>query len=402
MAEIRDIFLSHATADNAFARRLAADLSAQLKNGLPISYWLDEAEIQIGASVPGAINSGLERSIFFAALMTPNYFNSSSGWTDAEWHAALHIDPDNRQKRFIPILAKDCPHIPPLLRHFRWVDLRGNAYGSEFDFLLKKLRGEEDNINYRGRHLDSRGTLSIDSLIAERASVVSAPDVISERLTCNLLPILALPDTVYSAPLNAEARKQFRTHIAKKNLITLIEKVAKEAGLTPRRIPPFRLSGDIIYSFYPLDKSSSLFRPIISVRKCERIPSFKLREDPNNQLVLISLLNMSIQKYAQSIGLLNSYEAGRGWRFFFPPAHGNIEKYVNWIPSRKAARRTVTKPLRPGDSRTEWLHAGAYFDITALGDDLFLKVRPTWLVTLDGRHPKSGPDVGRIVNRWTN
>jgi hypothetical protein len=33
---------------------------------------------------------------------------------------------------------------------------------------------------------------------------------------------------------------------------------------------------------------------------------------------------------------------------------------------------------------------------------LFLKMRPTWLVTVDGRIPKRGLDVGRIVSRWTN
>lgn len=65
-------------------------------------------------------------------------------------------------------------------------------------------------------------------------------------------------------------------------------------------------------------------------------------------------------------------------------------------------RRPQFQPLRPNDPKTEWLHAGAYLHVVGLAGSLFLQVRPTWLVTLDGRNPKAGPEVGRIVNRWTN
>ena len=122
----------------------------------------------------------------------------------------------------------------------------------------------------------------------------------------------------------------------------------------------------------------------------------------DSRLVVVSLLNMAVQSHSKSLGLLSSYESGRGWRFFFPPGHGKIEKHINWIPSRKTARRTVTKPLKENEPKTEWLHAGAYLDVVELAGNLFLKMRPTWLVTLDGRIPKSGPEVGRIVNKWTN
>jgi hypothetical protein len=107
MGDSRDIFLSHATADKGFVRAFAEKLGKQELAGRRLTYWLDEAEIK--GSVPGSINEGLEKSTFFAAIMTPSYFNSRSGWTDAEWHAALNVDPDNRSKRFIPILASDCP-----------------------------------------------------------------------------------------------------------------------------------------------------------------------------------------------------------------------------------------------------------------------------------------------------
>jgi TIR domain len=58
--------------------------------------------------VTSVINDGLEHSRFVALIMTPDYFNSPRGWTDAEWHAALYNDPDGHKARVILILEADC------------------------------------------------------------------------------------------------------------------------------------------------------------------------------------------------------------------------------------------------------------------------------------------------------
>jgi TIR domain len=399
--EIRDVFLSHATSDKTLVQRLAQRIQSEEIEGRKLSCWLDEAEIN--GSVPGAINDGLERSRFFAAIMTPSYFNSQSGWTDAEWHAALNADPDNRTKRFLPILAASCPHIPALVRHFRWFDLRDGQDTREFKRLLDRLRGNDEPISIqRGRQIDSLGSMSPRSIVAERAATVSRPDQVDERLTCNLLPITEFPTWIYSVPLSAETRRHFGAHVSKKGLCDLIEHEARKNEERGRRIPQFRLSGDQIYSFYPPNKNHSIFRPVIAVSKCTRRQTADYLRAADDRSLLISLLNMTIQSHARSLGLLHSYEPGRGWRFFFPAAYGKRERHIDWIPSRKRAQRTVAKPLRSDDPRTEWLHPGVYLDIVELAGNLFLKIRPTWLVTLDGRVPKAGLDVGRIVNKWTN
>jgi hypothetical protein len=113
---MRDLFLSHSSANKLDVRRIAADVQArQNLDGRPLTVWLDEAEIRPGQSIPRAVNTGLETSRFFGLLMSPAYFESRSGWTDAEWHAGLHADPDNRRGRILPLLIADCPRIPALL-----------------------------------------------------------------------------------------------------------------------------------------------------------------------------------------------------------------------------------------------------------------------------------------------
>jgi hypothetical protein len=102
----RDVFLSHRNTDKAWARQLAARIESVHVGGRQLTVWLDEAEVRPGRSVVAEVNRGLERSRFIALVMTPDYFDSPSGWTDAEWQAALYTDPAGRQGRVVPLLAK--------------------------------------------------------------------------------------------------------------------------------------------------------------------------------------------------------------------------------------------------------------------------------------------------------
>jgi hypothetical protein len=145
----RDIFLSHRSANKNLVRQLAGDIENELWQGRRLLTWFDEAEIPIGGSIPGHINEGLENSRFVALIMTPEYFDSPSGWTDAEWHAALHNDPDNRKHRLIPVLAADCPYIPFLLRHLRNIDIREEDYKKGLRELLAVLREQQGSIRWR-------------------------------------------------------------------------------------------------------------------------------------------------------------------------------------------------------------------------------------------------------------
>ena len=48
-----------------------------------------------------------------------------------------------------------------------------------------------------------------------------------------------------------------------------------------------------------------------------------------------------------------------------------------------------------------WRHLSAYLKMLYLADKLYLKIDPTWVLTEDGEKVKSGPDIGRVVIRWT-
>ena len=177
MSESRDLFLSHRSVDKELARVLAADIEAERAHGRTLTVWLDEGEIPLGGSIPGHINRGLETSRFVLLLMTPAYFDSPSGWTDAEWHAALNEHPDNRRHRLIPSIGADCPYIPYLLRHLRSADLRGDKYDSGLKEILRTLKGEPlpRPVTHRGQLIAPSGKIDRSQLVAERSMLELIP-----------------------------------------------------------------------------------------------------------------------------------------------------------------------------------------------------------------------------------
>ncbi len=405
---VRDAFLSHRSIDKDVVRRLAADIESAEGQGRRLTVWLDEAEIRPGQSIPAEVNRGLENSRFFALIMTPAYFDpNSSGWTDAEWHAALHTDPDNRRGRIVPVLAADCPYIPMLLRHLLAVDIRGNNYDWGLQQLLAILRGDQQPrpVAYRGQLIRSSGYVDRATLVAERAVPDGDPDAVVERLSCNLLPIERPPAYLYSAPLRAELvtrRADGTTRLpTKTELKERIKQAQLAAGAERTWTPAFRLVSDRVYSFHEMGSDESALAAIVDSDRAEDPPAELrdcLRTEEERNLV-ISLLNMSISRHLRRCGLLTD-EAKASNRFFFPPKDGQ-QHQVQWRPFKKTVTRTVAKPYVEDGRTAFWLHQAAYIKVVFLGQRFFIQITPTWLLTADGARVKGGPEVGRVVIQWT-
>ncbi len=281
----RDIFLSHRSVDKTFVRQVAGDIEAESFQGRNLLTWLDEAEIRPGQSIPGMINEGLEKSRFIALVMTPDYFHSESGWTEAEWHAALHTDPDNRRARIIPLLAADCPYIPFLLRHLRAIDFRKDNYSRALKELLTILRDEPlpRPIAHRGQLVTSGGRIDRVTLIAERAVLQACPDVISERSYCNLLPVERLPQYVYTAPISKKllkVKKDGTEALPSKQEIKDTIRAAQEAAEVERPfMPAFRVFEDRIVTFHDLKSPEGALASVIDDADVQVIPTLNLLSD---------------------------------------------------------------------------------------------------------------------------
>ncbi len=398
----RDIFLSHRSTDQEFVRKLAADIETNLYQQRNLTTWVDEAEIKPGQSIPGMINHGLETSRFIALVLTPAYFASDSGWTDAEWHAALHRDPDNRTGRVVPLLVENCEYIPMLIRHLDMIDLRVNRYKQGLRELLAVLREEplpRAGV-HRGQLITVSGYVDRSTLFAERSTVEVYPDVINERLYCNLLPIDKLPKYLYVAPIADKLRRERRDGSlalpSKQELIAVV-KSAQEGAERPFT-PAFRILEDNVITFHELQDPESPLAPVIDANDVAEIPLRDFMSEEDDRRIVASLLNMALHRHANRSGLIG--DDNKQDRFFFARSDGS-PRVIQWKPLKKLSSRTVAKPCFKDGQLLFWRHHAAYLKMLFLANHFYIQVTPTWVITEDGFRVCGGPNIGRLLIKWT-
>ena len=114
-----DVFLSHSSADKPVVRELAERLKAA---GLRV--WFDEWLIQPGDLISAKLEEGLEHSAVLLLCMSANAFGSD--WVSLEGHTAIFRDPQNLERRFLPLRLDGAP-IKAMLRGYAYIDWRPAA-----------------------------------------------------------------------------------------------------------------------------------------------------------------------------------------------------------------------------------------------------------------------------------
>jgi hypothetical protein len=112
----KQVFISHAHEDAAFAHRLAADLRS--RGWLP---WIAPDSILPGEKWAAAINRALEECGVFVLVLTPAAAHSD--WVSTETSSAIELQ-HQRKIRFIPLEVAHC-HVPPLWDAYQRVPFAG-------------------------------------------------------------------------------------------------------------------------------------------------------------------------------------------------------------------------------------------------------------------------------------
>ena len=111
-----DVFVSHNAKDKPRVRRLAERLKAT-----GVRVWLDDCVIQAGDIITLKVDEGLEQSRVLLLCISPAAL--ASGWVALERSTAVHRDPANAGRRFIPLMLGDCA-LPATLRRYEVVNFR--------------------------------------------------------------------------------------------------------------------------------------------------------------------------------------------------------------------------------------------------------------------------------------
>jgi len=166
------VFISHATKDRDFVEKEI--ISLLQRHG--IQTWYSKDDIQTASHWEQTIRLGLESCDWFLVVLTPR--SVTSPWVQAEVHWAL----DERNDRFVPVLAEDCEwlKIHLMMRTIQFVDFR-QVRGEAQRRLLKcwnisPVGPERDRVDDGGNKESTRPTeVSVASSSRERSSPPPAP-----------------------------------------------------------------------------------------------------------------------------------------------------------------------------------------------------------------------------------
>jgi hypothetical protein len=132
---------------------------------------------------------------------------------------------------------------------------------------------------------------------------------------------------------------------------------------------------------------------------CEEYDVRALLTDEDERRIVMSLINMAIDRHANRQGL--AIDPTRTHRYFFASDEGT-PRIISWRPLKKRAQRTVAKPYIRHGIADRWIHQACDIRAIFLAARLYIQLTPTRMLTEDGKQVIAGPDVGRIVARWLN
>jgi len=126
------VFISHNHRDKEFASKLGHDLAKK-----DVRVWIDEAELQVGDSLIGKIQSAIAEVDYLAAVLSSNSITSE--WVKRELEIAITREIHNKRVFVLPIVIDDCD-IPAFLSGRMYLDFREKSkYAENLERIFQRL-----------------------------------------------------------------------------------------------------------------------------------------------------------------------------------------------------------------------------------------------------------------------
>ncbi len=165
---MKKVFLSHNHADKSFTKKLARDLE---NHG--VEYWLDEAEMNIGDSLIQKIREGIDKSEFFAVILSPNSVNAP--WVNNELDVAMNYQIAGKNIKVLPIMLKECA-LPSFLVGKFYADFTEDSkYEESFKKLITTIGMVYNKNAINGKPSESNLAIAIDKAISNNLPIFHTP-----------------------------------------------------------------------------------------------------------------------------------------------------------------------------------------------------------------------------------
>lgn len=286
---------------------------------------------------------------------------------------------DNVQRRFGFIF------IPP--SHKILVPSKDGKYkvGDKERIVFKK-----DDIFYR------RGTQSIHPSEQEltiikkrlekenyRLSVLSGePDQIDEEIYSNLFEIKKMPKYVYIGN-----KKQYDD--------SSIKFLLKQSGIFPEFFYKFKEWNKKIVTFENLQDETNPYSKLVEPYSITRELVDSWLSHPDKTIMIIELLNRELKHYAISKGMFYSKDRHK---LYYPTV--TDKRKESWRGRyAKSTRVVAAKMYAEQLKRFVYCHTAFFADFIRVGDRIFFRILPTFILTEDGKRATSGFNEGRVITR---
>src|SRR6185437_5286867 len=211
----KDIFLCHTGADKAWVEGLAERIEAERYQHRTLGVIFDKWDFEKASNIVLDIEHEIDACRYIGIIVTRALLNAD--WPTMERTIAVWSDPSGSRGKVIPILRENVT-LPASLRIRNWIDFRNDErFEESFAELIRYLRGERIP---RGR-VGLLPTVPEVKLPYDPAPVVITSSVgadrVRERIVSNLLPVLELPNSVFSAETPLRDKKDLHRYIGEES-----------------------------------------------------------------------------------------------------------------------------------------------------------------------------------------
>lgn len=378
------MFLSHTAVDKDWVRTLGERLEREgiedRGDSRRVKVFFDEWDINFGANIVNRLNDGLTRSRYLAAILSPEFLESS--WANQEWTHWFMNDP--KAGNIIPIPYRDTTldakrriELPMPFKSGRFLDFRERTqFERTFQQLLRRIR---DLPPERGSVGPSRYTGSSDQKKPRGAMSQTGnsweADRVQELVVGKLLEIKTLPTTLWSGATEHEKPED-------------VWKVSPDSGV-------FILREHRLWTFSDLSRDQEILRKAVDVATIQPTPVTMWISDDDKLRWLMAMLNSALKSRMGRVGIRKDIKG----RFYFKAnTDGTARKWSN--PGDREREVAAKKVSADGKSHF-FVHAAAYIKCEKLGARFFVKIEPTYTFTEDGEHPLAPKATGKLSIRWS-
>src|ERR1035437_1305010 len=358
----RDLFLCHTGTDKPWVENLAERIESVPYQDRHLGVIFDKWDFTKGKNVVLEIDDTIDQCRFIGLIVSKAML--SAEWPTMERTIAVWSDPSGRQGRVLPLLIENVD-LPASLRIRNWIDFRDpNRFEESFVELISRLRDEPIR---RGRGGLNVVLPAIPPYPPGPVVITSSngPDIITEQLVTNLLPVTNLPTVVQVAKTPLREKKHIKRYTKRED------------------IPPFILREGCLFTFSDLHDSDNPLQSAIDMKSLHDEPFRPWFAHGDQRRWAVELLNLNLREYCWQRYLRFDR---KGQRFFFTPKK-NEPKTISWTIAGTKHERTVTtrhyayhKNEQGENEKFEygWRHQALRANLLHLPNGLFLKITPTY------------------------